>query len=131
MLIQLDTDNLTSTEVAVLQALVDAYAPEKSTRRSSKKTESTRAAVLESPVKPEPAEPEQQTPVEPAAEPEQLTLDEGVIPTLEDAVSRATALVSEGKAAAVKAALARVGVSRVSELGKSREIEKFLLELNA
>jgi hypothetical protein len=37
-------------------------------------------------------------------------------PTLEDAIARATKMVSEGQTAAVKAALSSVGAKRVSEL---------------
>jgi ribonuclease E len=50
--------------------------------------------------------------------------DEG--PTLDDAVSAATDLVSKGKSATVKAALKKVGAARVSELTKTSDIQKFL-----
>lgn len=46
-------------------------------------------------------------------------------PTMEDAVARATELVSEGRTADVKGALANLGVKRVSELEES-QIAEFL-----
>lgn len=49
-------------------------------------------------------------------------------PTMDDAVTRATVLVSQGKAAAVKAALAVAGAKRVSEL-KGTQIAAFLQAL--
>lgn len=50
--------------------------------------------------------------------------------TLADAVAQATELVKQGKAADVKAALATVGATRVSEL-KGAKIATFLEALNA
>lgn len=62
---------------------------------------------------------------EPKAEPEASS---GA--TLEDAVAAATKLVSGGKAAKVKAALADVGAKRVSELNEG-DIPAFLAALDA
>lgn len=63
----------------------------------------------------------------PAPEPEPEEEATGV--TLEDAVARATELVSEGRAAEVKGALATFDVKRVSELDES-QVEAFLEALN-
>lgn len=64
---------------------------------------------------------------EPAPEPEDII--GGPEATLEDAVSRATALVAAGKTAQVKAALATAGVKRVSELSGAK-IATFLTALD-
>lgn len=50
---------------------------------------------------------------------------EDAAPTLDDAVARATTMVSAGKTAEVKAALATAGAKRVSEL-KPANIQTFL-----
>lgn len=52
----------------------------------------------------------------------------GDAPTLEDAVTKATTLIGDGKAAQVKAALLAAGVKRVSEL-KGDGISTFLTAL--
>lgn len=54
----------------------------------------------------------------------------GDAPTMSDAVAAATALVSEGGAAKVKAALAVVGAKRVSEMAEG-DIPAFLAALEA
>ena len=51
-------------------------------------------------------------------------------PTLEDAVAAATPLISAGKAAVVKAALANAGVKRVGEL-PAEKIAAFIEELKS
>ncbi len=124
--IDLNTDNVNDRDVAVLAHIALALGgtplplgPQETAPESVEaKPKRTRKV-------PEP------TP-EPTPEPEQPELpisDEG--PTLGDAVSRATQLVSDGKAATVKAALAKVGAKRVSELSKPAQIEQFLAALSA
>lgn len=57
------------------------------------------------------------------AAPEPEPEEESTGPTLQDAVDRATELVSDGRAADVKGALANFGVKRVSELEESQVAE--------
>lgn len=66
----------------------------------------------------------------PAPEEDEASPEESSGGTLEDAVSRATALVSQGKTASVKEALAATGAKRVSEL-KGAMIGAFLKALDA
>lgn len=70
---------------------------------------------------PEPELPKEETP----ADPETPTSDG---PTLQDAVGRASELLSDGRADDVKAALASLGVQRVSQL-KAEQVPDFLKEL--
>lgn len=76
---------------------------------------------------PEPEDDETPAPEEPEAdEPKDDEEDlVGAAPTLDAAVARATTLVSEGRAAEVKAALAEIGAKRVSELS-GKAIAQFL-----
>ena len=76
---------------------------------------------------PAPAKSTRKAKAAPAPEPEPEEEPEGN--TLEDAVTRATELVAEGRAAEVKGALANFGVKRVSELEES-QVEEFLAALN-
>lgn len=71
------------------------------------------------------AKPKAAKAAEPEPEPEDEDLLGGGEPTMEDAVAAATKLVSDGKAADVKAALAKVGAKRVSEV-KPENIAKFI-----
>lgn len=99
-----DTNELTALDKAVLSILVGdnavvpvpAATPAKATPTPAKK------AAAAAPAKADP---------EPEAD---AGSDDAV--TMQDAVDLATRLVSEGKAADVKAALANAGVKRVSEL---------------
>lgn len=77
--------------------------------------------------KPEPA-PEPESPADPAEAPAEPEAKTG--PSVDDAVARAAALLSEGKADEVKAALATLDISRVSQL-KPSQVEAFLKELEA
>ena len=102
-------------------------APARAAKTSAPK-QSTRAAVLED--TPEPAvEPEPVVEEPAAAEPEEDLVGAETVHTLDDAVTLATKLVSEGKAADVKAALATAGAKRVSEL-KGDSISKFIKALS-
>lgn len=120
--INIDTASLTPTELGVLAALStkqdlvfhgsDPVA--KAPKAAELKTANVPEARAEAPKgKPEP-------------EPVEDLVGTDDAPTLDDAVARATALVSEGKAAAVKAALATAGSKRVSELATPAKIQIFL-----
>lgn len=77
---------------------------------------------------PEPEDDETPAPEEPEADEPKDDEEEdlvGAAPTLDAAVARATTLVSEGRAAEVKAALAEIGAKRVSELS-GKAIAQFL-----
>lgn len=100
--IEINTDTMTETEQRVLDALSGRVA-------SSTVTVVPPAAKATAKATPEPVE--------------DLLGAQGA--TLEDAVARATTLVSEGRAAEVKAALATAGAKRVSEL-KPANIQAFL-----
>lgn len=67
---------------------------------------------------------------EPEDEPEDEDEDEDVVggtaPTMGDAVARATELVGAGEASRVKAALADLGVKKVSELKGADDIAAFV-----
>jgi len=115
------TDGLTDQDKAILMALAGvesagsapvsapaASAPAKAAAKSGKKAEKSAPA-------PEPEE-------------EDEDLVGGDSPTMEDAVARATELVSSGQAAKLKAALNKAGAKKVSEL-KPGDIAAFLDEL--
>jgi outer membrane biosynthesis protein TonB len=103
-------------------------APVEKPKTPRKPRSSTRAAVLED--TPEPVTEEAPAPAETEADQAAEELKAVETPTLDDAVTAATALIGDGKAALVKAALAKAGVSRVKELeGDSLGI--FLSELEA
>lgn len=81
------------------------------------------------PAKPEPVEAAPAAEPEPAKdEPEQAKDEDGPGTSVDDAVARAAALLSEGKAEQVKAALAALDINRVSQL-KPSQVEAFLNEL--
>lgn len=115
MQIIFDTDNLTDADRRVLAALVGdeitetpASAPEPAPKRAPRKTATAKAP------EPEPT-PEPETAEEPEPE-EDEDLVGTVAPTMQDALDAAGALVSEGKAPQVKAALAKAKAKKVSEL---------------
>lgn len=104
--------------------------------------ETTQAPALAAPAKarrkpaakpapePEPESEDDETPAPEEPEADEPKDDEeedlvGAAPTLDAAVARATTLVSEGRAAEVKAALAEIGAKRVSELS-GKAIAQFL-----
>ena len=67
----------------------------------------------------------------PEPEPETEAPDKGTDgPTVDDAVARAASLLSEGRADAVKAALASLDINRVSQL-KPSQVGAFLEALDA
>lgn len=134
MKIELDTNNLSATDVAVLQLLVGG------SQETTLKTVSAAAAPTPTPA------PAKATPAPkkaaPAPTPEPVVEEAGAeaeaeaedlvggAPTMADAVSAATVLVSSGGAAKVKEALASVGAKRVSEMQES-DIPAFLAALQA
>lgn len=121
MQITIDTNNLSDLDIAMLGFLAGQEVDETpdDTPAPVEPPKATKAPKAE----PKPA---------PAAEPEPA--DEDLLgggdpaPTMSDAIAAATELVSSGGAAKVKAALAEVGVKRVSELPEG-DITKFLAAL--
>lgn len=112
MKIELDTSNLSTLDIQVLNLLFTGQAP---------------------PAEPEPKPVKKAAPpkAEPkAAEPSPPPSEEPEAPTLADAVAAATQLVSTGGAAKVKAALAVVGSKRVSEVAPEN-IAAFLAALES
>lgn len=97
MQITLDTDQLSEKDLNVLRALVGDSSPASAAQPAKKAAAPAKKAAAA----PEPEE----TPAETSGE-----------PTMEDAVARATELVSSGKATEVKAALDACGADRVSNL---------------
>ena len=97
------------------------------------------APVKKAPVKkapapePAPAEPETEAteaPAEATEAPAEAPAKGTDGPTVDDAVARAAALLSEGRADAVKAALASLDINRVSQL-KPSQVGAFLEALDA
>lgn len=81
--------------------------------------------------KPEPVEAKPEPAPEPAPEAPTEAPDKGTDgPTVDDAVARAASLLSEGRADAVKAALASLDINRVSQL-KPSQVGAFLEALDA
>lgn len=122
---------LSDHDRAVLSALATAGLGELPPAPAKKAPE---PAPAEAPAKKAPAkkapEPEPETPAE-APEPETEAPDKGTDgPTVDDAVARAAALLSEGRADAVKAALASLDINRVSQL-KPSQVGAFLEALDA
>lgn len=114
------TQDLSDTDKAILRALVgDGVATAPAAPAAKKATPAKKAAAA----KPAPAP-------EPEEEDGDLVGgdDEDEAPTLEDAVSKATALVADGKAKEVKAALDKVGAKKVSAL-EGDQIAAFLAEV--
>jgi DNA-binding protein YbaB len=115
MQITIDTENLTSTDREIL-TLVLGEAIAAATTKPAPAAPAKKAVAA----KPAP---------EPEPEPEEEDLFGGEdVPTMEDAVAAATKLVSEGKAADVKKALASVGAKRVSEVTEAN-LAKFVKAL--
>lgn len=114
MKIEIDTNNLSDMDIAMLQFLAmqndgGEPAPEPVV------TPPVKAAAPKKAAEPKKVEPE----------PEDLL---GEAPTMADAVAAATVLVSSGGAAKVKEALAEAGAKRVSELAVD-QIPAFLAAL--
>lgn len=124
MQITIDTNNLSDLDKAMLAFLAgeeadDTVEPDpEPTPAPAKAAATKKAAKADEAPAPEP---------EPEADED---LVGGDAPTMSDAVAAATTLVSEGKAATVKAALAVVGAKRVSEMEEG-DIPAFLAALEA
>lgn len=132
------TLELTSTNVKGVPALKDAVDQAAAQAKKAAPVKKATPAKPEPKAKPEPVE----EPEAPAEEPK--TLQEEIAedvaedagddilgteaPTLKDAMDRATALVSAGKAAQVKAALGATSAKRVSAL-EGDDIAKFIAAL--
>lgn len=118
MQITIDTNNLSELDIAMLGFLAgnteEAEEVEETPAPTPEKKAAAKKAAAKAEVAPEPLE-------------EDLV---GEGPTMSDAVAAATALVSEGGAAKVKAALAVVGAKRVSEMAEA-DIPTFLAALEA
>jgi pyruvate/2-oxoglutarate dehydrogenase complex dihydrolipoamide acyltransferase (E2) component len=127
MQIVINTEEITDLDRAVLAVLADGGA----TAPVAPKTEIAETAAPAPAKKAEPAKKAAAPKAEPEPEPEpeaEPVASSGA--TLTDAVEAATKLVSEGKAAKVKAALAEAGAKRVSELAEG-DIPAFLAALDA
>ena len=119
MQITIDTNNLSELDIAMLGFLAQQGPADE--------------AEVETEVEPEkPAKAAPKKVAAKVAEPEPEVEDEDLVGgktyTLSDAVARATALVSDGKAQLVKKALETVGAKRVSEISED-QIEAFLSAL--
>lgn len=113
--------------VAVSSATQEEEKPAPRRRAAPKKAaEPVAEEAPEEPLDETPAVLEDDTPA--VLEEEQAAADDA--PTLEDAVAAATPLISAGKAAVVKAALANAGVKRVGEL-PAEKIAAFIEELKS
>lgn len=142
MQIVLDTNqSLSDTEKAVLRTLLGESGPTPVTEpaggwseggpeeKPAKKSAPAKKAAPKKQAKPDP-EPEPDEDEAEADEPEVDDLadaDEDA-PTMDDAIRVATELVSDGKAAQVKEALAELGAKRVSELSAD-DVPAFLQSL--
>lgn len=137
MYISIDTDNLSPHDATILRALADSLTPSGSAVvQADRKAEQAAAPAV---VKAAPAkkaaaakpapEPDPEPEAE-AAEPEEDLIGGGEALSLDDAVSKAQDLVTSGKSAVVKKALAAVGAKRVGELEQS-QIADFVAALDA
>lgn len=140
----LDTSDLARSDVTLLQAIASAVAPgfvpqtdtvvsvDGSTivpapapaKAAPRKAPAKTAPVAAPPVAAPPvvATPEPTPVEEPAADDDDMedVLGTAFEPTLKDAISRATALVSQSRMAEVKAALAKVGAKKVTEVPEDK-----------
>jgi hypothetical protein len=112
MQVTFDPLNITAEERDVLLALLEQQpaAPAAKAAAPAKKAPAKKAAEPE----PEP---------EPVAEEPEDLLGGGTEVTVDDALAAASKLVSDGKAAEVKAALEAVGAKRVSEVPQDKLAE--------
>lgn len=116
MHISIDTQvDLSSTDKAILRALVGE--PVAKAAPAPKATPAKKTAAAKPAPAPEP---------EPEEEDEDLLGTSGQ--TVEDAVAKATAMVAEGNAKEVKAALDTIGVKKVSALTED-QVAAFFAEL--
>lgn len=120
MQITIDTENITQQDRDILALVLGgeaAPAPQKAAKPA--------ATTKSKDTKPEPVE----EPEEPADEAGDDEGEKSEGASMEDAVALATKLVSNGKAAQVKAALSDCGAKRVSELDESK-IGEFIAALS-
>lgn len=122
MQITIDTNNLSELDISMLAFLAE--------QGETETTQAEPAPVVEPAPKATKAKATPKVEPEPAAEPEEDLLGGEEVRTLSDAIAAATELVSNGGAAKVKAALAAVGVKRVSEM-KEADIPAFFAALDA
>lgn len=123
MQITIDTNEpLTETDRAILAPLLGNIVPVEEPAPATAKPARTTKPAKPAP-KPEPVEEDEETEA-PVEETEDEDLLGGEV-TLQDAIDRATELVSSGKSAQVKAALAKVGAKRVSDI-KPSNLKKFI-----
>ena len=113
MQITIDTNNISATDRALLEHLLG----KKTTVEPVEEPKPAAPKPARKPAAPKPA-PVEEPEVDEEEDEDLLGGDEDEV-TLEDAIARATELVSEGKAAKVKAALAKVGAKRVSDIKES------------
>lgn len=119
MQIIIDTASLSELDIAMLAFLAGQEPAEEPAEEAPTPEPAKKAPKKAAPKKAEP---------EPEPEPEDEDLVGGEAPTMSDAVAAATKLVSSGKAAEVKAALATVNAKRVSEIQEG-DIAAFLAAL--
>lgn len=127
MQITIDTNNLSDLDIAMLSFLAGQEA-ESEPVAAAVEDPAVEAKVVgkKAPAKAAPA-PEPQPEPEPEVEEDLLG---GTGPTLSDAIARATTLVSEGGTAKVKAALAALGVAKVSGMTED-QVPAFFAALDA
>lgn len=126
MHISIDTENLSPLDYQVLALLGGvATAPKAEAEKATTPAAAKKATPAKKTAAPKPA---------PAPEPEPEEEDEDLVGgddegySLEDAVSKATAMVADGQAAEVKAALTKVGAKKVSAL-EGDQIAAFMAEV--
>lgn len=109
-------DELNATDRAVLQALLGNDAPAAKAPVAEQPAAKPAAKKATSAAKKAAAKPEPTPEPEEAESADEDLLGDDEAPTMADAVELATELVSDGRSADVKAALAEAGAKRVSEL---------------
>jgi hypothetical protein len=117
MQITIDTSNLSELDKSMLAFLAGGDETEEEPEEPAAPAPKTRS-------------PKAQPAPEPEPEDEDLLGGSDDSPTLEQAVARATQVVSEGGTATVKAALASVGAKKVSELSADK-VADFMAALDA
>jgi hypothetical protein len=120
MIISVDTEKLSEQDKTILRVVLGGFTAEPAKTPVEDKPAPRRRAAAKAAAEPEPEPVEDE--VADDGEDEDLL---GAAPTLDDAVERATALVTDGKSAQVKKALAAVGAKRVSELAED-DVAAFL-----
>lgn len=135
MQITIDTAALTDLDRKVLALLTGGEeAPAKAVAEPKKTTPKAKAAAPapapEKPVEaaPEPVEAKPEPEAAPAVDEPEEDLVGGSPVTMKDAVARATELVSSGKSAAVREALAKFNAKRVSDVADD-DLAGFVAEL--